>query len=518
MERTEHIRSSPGLGLPMQLDIPNIGIPPVVDVMSILHPHQVEMLDRLRMSLRAGHRRIMAQAPTGSGKTICAACIIQEARRKGRRVVMTVPFIDLVGQTVDKLVGFGITEIGVMQADHPLTDRTQPIQICSIDTLSRRTLPETDLVIVDEAHLSRKFLETWMGDPKWADVPFIGLSATPGTKGLGKHYTDLCSTVTTQDLIDRGFLSPFRVFAPGAPDLSKVRIVAGEYDDGELAAAMSPLTADIVNTWLARGNNEPTLVFAVNRLHAQELQAAFVAAGIPTGYRDAFTAPNERKRQAHQFHTGELKVITNVGTLTTGTDWDVRCLVLARPTRSKMTFVQIIGRALRTAPGKAFATILDHTSTTQRLGFVTDITFALDKGERVKPKQAKERETPFPRQCPQCKCLRPVKINVCPACGFEARPKSKIACDAGELIEVTKPVTVGVSDKETRQRWWSMLNWIQADRGYKSGWRWHQFVKRFGVNPTGLDGRSMLRPDGAVTNYLKHQAIRHSHSHRGRAA
>lgn len=517
MERDEHIRSSAGREIPLQLELPDLGFPPVVDVMSTLRSHQVDLLDRLRVSLRAGHRRIMAQAPTGSGKTICAACIIQEARRKGKRVIMSVPFIDLVGQTVDKLLSYGITEIGVMQADHPLTDRAQPIQICSIDTLSRRALPEADLVIVDEAHLTRKFLLSWMADPKWAEVPFIGLSATPGTKGLGRHYTDLCSTVTTQELIDRGFLSPFRVFAPGAPDLSKVRIVAGEYDDNELAAAMSPLTADIVGTWMKLGNNEPTLVFAVNRLHAQELQAAFVAVGIPTGYRDAFTSPNERKRQAQQFASGELKIITNVGTLTTGTDWDVRCLILARPTRSKMTFVQIIGRALRTAPGKQFATILDHTSTTQRLGFVTDIAFTLDSGERSKPKKATERETPFPRMCPQCKCLRPVKVNVCPACGFEAKPKSKIACDAGELIEVTKPIAVGVSDKATQQRWWSMLHWIQAERAYKSGWRWHQFVKRFGVNPTGLDGKSMLRPDGAVTNFLKHQAIRHSHR-RGRAA
>ena len=79
----------------------------------------------------------------------------------------------------------------------------------------------------------------WMQTPEWAKVPFVGLSATPWTKGLGKHYDDLIVATTTAELIDKGFLSPFRVFAPAHPDLSGVKVVAGDYHEGQLSEAMS---------------------------------------------------------------------------------------------------------------------------------------------------------------------------------------------------------------------------------------------------------------------------------------
>ena len=256
--------------------------------------HQLEMVERLREALRAGHKRIMAMAPTGAGKSKLAAAIIQVANRRGWRVAFTVPFLSLIEQFKDDLIEMGITELGVIQADHPLYDPSQPIQICSLDTLARRGPPNVDMVIIDEAHIHKEFTSAWMADPDWQDVPFIGLSAMPGTRGLGRYYSTLISVVTTQELIDRKFLSPFRVFAPGSPDLSKVKSVRGDYHEGQLKDAMSPLTADIVSTWLKLGNNEPTLVFAVNWVHAQELQAAFGAPGSQPGT----ATPTPRSRSA----------------------------------------------------------------------------------------------------------------------------------------------------------------------------------------------------------------------------
>ncbi len=111
----------------------------------------------------------------------------------------------------------------------------------------------------------------------------------------------------------------------------------------------------------------------MDRAHAKNLQAQFEAAGVPTGYIDAYTKPDAREALFRRFTAGELRAIASVGCLTTGVDLDVRCIVLARPTKSEMLFVQIIGRGLRTADGKSDCLILDHSDTHLRLGLVTNI-------------------------------------------------------------------------------------------------------------------------------------------------
>jgi DNA repair protein RadD len=226
------------------------------------------------------------------------------------------------------------------------------------------------LSLIDEAHKWFDFYRKWMLDPAWADVPIIGLSATPWTRGLGSYYDELIIAATTQDLIDTGYLSKFKVFAPGHPDLKGVRTAGGDYQIDDLEKAMNrhPLVADIVQTWLKNGIGRPTLCFAVNRLHAAHIQHQFEAAGIRAGYIDCETPANERKEIRNKFASGELQVVCNVGVLTMGIDWDVRCIILARPTKSEILFVQIIGRGLRPAEGKDHCLILDHSDTHLRLG------------------------------------------------------------------------------------------------------------------------------------------------------
>lgn len=182
-----------------------------------LWPHQLTAIDLIWRSMAAGHRRPVLMMATGAGKTKTAAAIVKRALAKGKRVVFVVPARELIDQTVAAFRKEGILEIGVIQADHPETDPTRQVQIASAQTLARRALPAADLVIVDEAHRIQRRVFEWMKlCPK---LPFIGLSATPWTKGLGKHYDDLIIGATTQQLIREGYLSPFRVFAPSHPDL-----------------------------------------------------------------------------------------------------------------------------------------------------------------------------------------------------------------------------------------------------------------------------------------------------------
>jgi DNA repair protein RadD len=298
-----------------------------------LRPHQVKAIEMLRQSLGSGKRRPVLQAPTGFGKTRLAAAVVEGALAKKKRVIFTVPALSLVDQTVKAFWDDGIRDVGVIQGTNAMTDWSRPIQVASVQTLQRRPIPEADVVIIDECHRWFDFYANWMRDPLWQRRPFIGLSATPWTRGLGKYFDDLIIAATTQDLISEGYLSPFRVFAPSHPDLTGVRIVAGDYHEGDLSVVMNdaPLVADVVDTWQRHPENRSTFCFAVNRAHARHLQAKFAEAGVSTGYIDASTPTGERSDIKQKFHDGDIRVVCSVGCLTTGIDWDVRCIVLARP-------------------------------------------------------------------------------------------------------------------------------------------------------------------------------------------
>jgi len=481
-----------------------------------LRPHQSEAIHALRQSLARGKRRPMLQLPTGAGKTITAATIIRMALDKGNRVIFTVPAISLVDQTVREFYAEGIRDIGVIQADHPMTDSLAKVQVACVQTLQRRRLPEAGLVIVDEAHRSFDFIRAWMRKPEWAAVPFIGLSATPWAKGLGRDYDDLIVAATTESLIGDGYLSPFRVFAPTRPDLSGVRTVAGDYHEGDLSEAMQSgtITADVVTTWLTLGENRPTLCFAVDRAHAASLRKGFEAAGVSCGYVDAFTSPEEREAVRKAFEAGSIKVVCNVGVLTTGVDWDVRCIVLARPTKSEMLYTQIIGRGLRTAEGKADCLILDHSDTTMRLGFVTDIHHHRLCDGKPKAKSDAERKEPLPKECPECHYVRAPKVKVCPSCGFVGSRKDGIEVEEGELEEMNP----SRQRKENRELGWAekvafmaSLRAYAIETGKKDGWTAHKYREKFGVwpnDPRVKNARPAAEVSPVVRAWIRSRNIR----------
>lgn len=494
--------------------------------MRALRPHQTTAIDRLRQSLAGGRRRPMLQAPTGFGKTLTAAAIINSALARGKRVIFTVPAVSLVDQTAREFFAEGIRDLGVIQADHPMTDPTARVQIASVQTLQRRKIPDADLVIVDEAHRVFSFVRAWMRRPEWRSIPFVGLSATPWTQGLGRDYDDLIVAATTQDLIDAGYLSPFRVFAPTRPDLSGVRTVAGDFHEGELSEAMQAgtITADVVSTWLGIGEDRPTLCFAVDRAHASALQRQFEQAGVSCGYVDAFTTSADREVVRRRFASGEIRVVCNVGVLTTGVDWDVRCIVLARPTKSEILYTQIIGRGLRTADGKSDCLILDHSDTTFRLGFVTDIRHDRLCDGDPKNRRKQERRTPEPKECSACHFVRPAKVHACPSCGFAPAKQDAVEVIEGDLAELDSRRMA----KANREAGWDeKVDFIRQLRAYalvtgkRDGWVAHGYRDKFGVWPN--DPRVRNAPPAnhvspAVEAWVRAKNIRYAKTQQKRAA
>lgn len=457
-----------------------------------LRPHQERAIEALRESLRGGHKRPMLQLPTAGGKTIIAANILRNVLARGKQAIFCVPCLSLVDQTADAFEAEGLTDIGVMQATHHRTDSTARLQIASVQTLIRRKLPPSGLVIIDEAHLQFDSLNQIIAN-EWVDIPVIGLSATPWSKGLGKTYDDLIIVATIAELIEAGYLSKFTVYAPSEPDLSGVHTERGDFHQGELAQAVDkpPLIGDAIETWQKLGEDRQTIAYAVSRAHAKHLQERFEEVGVHAGYIDAHTERADREKLFEAFRRKEIRILCNVGCLTTGLDLDVRCIVDCKPTKSDSLFIQTFGRGLRVAPGKDRLLYLDHSGNALRLGLPTDIDVrhtALDCGKPRGATEAKEKEKiERPVLCDDCKTVMPPRAEKCPTCGKARVAKSSVIVKDGDLVEMgaaqkPKPRTIAERDKVV---FYSELLFLSAHRGYSRGWVAHKFKEKFGHWPDG---------------------------------
>jgi DNA repair protein RadD len=469
--------------------------------MHTIRDYQKESIDRVRQSMRTNNRVIL-QLPTGAGKTFIASEIIHSAVAKGKTVSFVADRLNLIDQTSQSFYNFGI-EHGIIQGDHWMTDYSKQVQVCSIQTLARRKFRHhSDLVIIDEAHtMYAKQLE--MLD-KW-NSKFIGLTATPYSKGMGLHWDDLIVGATTKQLIDAGYLSDFEVYAPPPPDLSGVKTSRGDYVVTQLAERVnqsSPI-GDVVSTWQRYGNNNQTICFAVNIEHSQHLVKRFNEAGVKAAHIDAYTDSAETRQVLEAYRQGAIKLVSCVDILTKGADFPMTgTLIMARPTKSLIVHIQQIGRALRIAPDKENAIILDHGANVERHGFPTDTVFPA-RLDTTPPKERMKDTTKerLPKACPSCSFVRPVGVHICPKCGFEPKRFNNTEHEAGELVKVK---SVG---RAVKQAFFSEMLGYAKLKGYSQGFAAHQYRDKFKEWPDGLE-RKVAEPSHIAKNWIKHQAIR----------
>jgi hypothetical protein len=154
--------------------------------------------------------------------------------------------------------------------------------------------------------------------------------------------------------------------------------------------------------------------------------------------------------------------------------------------------------------------ILDHSDTTVRLGFVTDIHHdTLDDGtvKRAKPKKGEEgeRNAPLPRECDHCGYLKPAGVRKCKCCGWEPKRQSDIENADGELVAMNGKAIK--ADQATKQAWYSMLLRAVDERGQKEGRAFHLYREKFGVQPSNKFNRVRLQPTQEVRNFLRSRDI-----------
>ena len=376
-----------------------------------LRPYQQDGIKRIMAAYSAGARRVLAVAPTGSGKTSIYSYLIAQMQAPA---LVLVHRRELASQGANRLREFGVPFGYIMAGERP--NPCARVQIASVQTLVKRLgrAPPARLVICDEAHLSTA-KKTWAAVLEcYPKALILGLTATPwrmlGTPLVGA-YDDCVVVSTPRELREQGFLSAYNGFSYLTPDLSAVATVGGEYNEKQSSDAMREpqIVANIVEKWLAHASTLSTIVFAVTVEHSQQLCAEFKAAGVSAEHIDGGTPLAQREAILARVASGVTRVLCNVGIAVEGLDIPrVKCIVLARPTKSLARAIQMMGRGRRPFEGLT-CRIHDHAFNIKLHG--------LPDADRDYTLSAKPVDLPSLTQCETC--LAMYQGRACTACGGE---------------------------------------------------------------------------------------------------
>ena len=485
-----------------------------------LHPFQDEIIVDLGLGYRLGHRRQVVALPTGGGKTVVAAHLGRRAAAKGKKMLFIVDRIELCGQAAETFNAVGLS-VGILRGEDTSYTRQDEIVVASIQSIRTRAAPDCmDFAIIDECHiLHTAHIELMYA---WADKAFIGLSATPLRKGLGKVFTNLVRGPSIRELTERGFLVPVRAYAPQADailsalDGVSCGTTTGGYDykEQELASAMNrkELVGDIVKTWQEKGEDRPTLCFAVNIAHSKSIRDDFLAAGVAAAHLDAYTDANERRETINGFKSGDIKLLTSVNVLGIGFNVpDAACLILARPTLSLALHIQQCGRGIRTAEGKNDCIILDHSGNTLRHGLphhfhVPD----LDMGDKEDPaKKNRKEKAPF-IACLHCGAVMDPDEVSCPRCGLDRPTRANtIASREGSLVEFGAAINGDNEGTADPCDFYRMAMGYALVNGNKPGRAYHLTIARFpGIRvPWSWKSLAPLNPSPEVARWIKNRNL-----------
>jgi len=505
--------------------------------MLILRPHQERALERRADLMRCKKKRLLIVSPTGSGKTVIAAESIK--REPGEPTLFLAPRRELIYQTSRKLAEIGVPHGIILAGEKKGMNLYSRVQVASRDTLISRALRNKKLVLpnftrvyVDEAHigLSGKFQSL---AALWPDATFTGLTATPcrsDGKALGMFYEDMIEVATVKELTDQGYLVPAEFYSVSEPDLRGVRTTAGDYNEGDLNTIMNQpkLVGDVVEHWLQHAAERRTVVFATSIAHSLALTKEFIEHGVSAEHVDATTPQNARDQIFERFKLGITQVLVNCTLASVGFDLpDLDCVVFARPTKSLGLYLQMLGRGLRTAPGKKDCLVLDHAGNWHRHGSAIDDRFwtldgryALDAERTKAAKEKRQQESGVVEiTCPVCKYSFEGSRQ-CPKCGYWFQQKAKaIETREGQLVKMDgkqKPDT-----PEQRMKFFLELSGYGDMKSYSPGWASHKFREKYGDWPEWkwkqhAEKHGGLDPSIETIRWVKSRIIAHAKSRKAK--
>ncbi len=425
------------------------------------HSAAQDAVRRLRGARQStGGCGVLLCAPTGAGKTLLAMRIALGAVARRRRALWLAPRTELVEQPARRLWEYGLRDgVRVISGGGVSGSPDAAITIASIQTLvARGYTPEADVVILDEArHYAAAEWSKIAG--AYRTSVRVGLDATPvradGTT-LRDLFDELVTVATVRELIDGGYLVPCVVRAP--------------------ARQQPHLAEDPIVAYQRHTPGTRAVLFAPNRAASKRWAAAACEQGIPAEHVDGTTNDDVRRSALRRLGTGELRMLCNVALFAEGVDVpELETVIVARGVSTEATWIQMLGRALRPAEGKARATCLDLHGHVHRWGLVDEErTFSLD-GVAIRRVEA----LPSAVQCRACLCWgaggRP-----CAGCGAELPPPLPPKVSQRELREIRQ-----ANAPRQGADWdlWVELVQTMQDRGYKPQWAPLQFKAKTGRYP-----------------------------------
>ena len=278
-----------------------------------LRPYQEKALDNIRQKIMQGFHKILVSSPTGSGKGVLLSHIIQLANAKGQSILFLVHRQEILFQVSAYLnhhgIEHGVIKAGCVHEDH------HPVQLASFQTLHRRKnspfIKKADIVIIDECHhaTAKTYLECV---EVFSKKIILGFSATPARSnglGLGNLFEKMIQVATIKGLTEQGYLAPVKYFAPVRPDLSGVKLTAGDYNQKQLEPVMldKGLVGKIVPHWRQFGEGRQTIVFATGVKHSLAICEQFRRHGIIAEHVDGTTKKEHREDVLTRFKVGQTK-------------------------------------------------------------------------------------------------------------------------------------------------------------------------------------------------------------------
>lgn len=452
-----------------------------------LRPYQDQCIAGLRGAFRDGFHSPLLVSPTGSGKTVMFSYLTGRLLESGKRIVLLCHREELIEQISRTLTAFNVAH-GIISAGSGY-DRRQMAHVASVFTLARRLdrVEVPDYVIVDEAHHGvagstwGKVIAYWRErNPK---LRLIGVTATPerlSGEGLGETFDTMILGPTTRELIDLGALAPYRLFAPRqAVDLSGIGKQGGDFKRGEAAAVMDKpaIIGDAAGHYRKLCDGAPAVAFCVSVEHAEHTAEQFRSLGYRAVSIDGKMDRQLRRSIIQDFGRGAINVLTSCDLISEGFDVPgIVAGILLRPTWSLSLYLQQVGRALRTAPGKAHALILDHVGNSTRHGMPDDDReWSLIGRDGARKTKAAEAAC---RQCEQCYAVSPAAAAKCRECGTLFPVKAReVEVVEGELSEVEvarmkREAARAQASADTLES----LAALGAMRGYKNPEAWARHV------------------------------------------
>jgi superfamily II DNA or RNA helicase len=465
------------------------------------------MIEAIRASVARGNRRVLAVLPTGGGKGLIAAKVMESASLKGNPSAFFASQRELVYQIGAQLGKLNLPArtimAGVKDEFHSFEEMNgADCYIIAKDTLWARAFksdkvvaPPARVVQVDEAHGSlaptyQKILASY------PDSVIIGWTATPcrsDGKPLGGVFDDMVLGASYRELQEQGFLVPVKVVAPDRPDLKGLKVSRGDYAKGALEKRMNrdEMVGNIVKEWMTHAEGRSTVLFAAGVDHSVHCRDMFRKEGITAEHLDGKMPTPERDDILGRVRDGKVMVLCNYGVAHTGTDvprWKV--MVCARPIKSFGLWRQMGGRIQRPYPGHDHCLIIDHSDNALHFGFPDedvewDLSGDEDQGKKHMEKKRKSEDgkpAKDPYACDKCKTM--YRGYACPTCGHKPDRKSEaVKMTKGELKELERQKANKAATPMDKQKFWDeCLGWSIGNKK-KVGAAAHRYRERFGVFP-----------------------------------